>query len=67
MGSVRRSKNAEEALEARVNTLESKVFWRLSNRHTRRPSGGRAGRPQLEAPSCERTAALWALEQSCGR
>merc|ERR1740133_537682 len=27
MGSVRRSKNAEEALEARVNTLESKVFW----------------------------------------
>ena len=29
MGSVRRSKNAEEALEARVNTLESKVFWHL--------------------------------------
>eukprot|EP00964_Phaeocystis_antarctica_P083655 scaffold52637_cov37-Phaeocystis_antarctica.AAC.1 len=32
-----------------------------------RPGISRAGRPRLEAPSCVRTAALWAPEQSFSR
>ena len=51
MGTMRRSKNAEEALQDRVNTLESKVFWHAQHGHTRCPGSGRAAHPR-RSPTC---------------
>ena len=60
-----RAPPAPDAARAQWGRVLWVPLWAAQHGQGRRPNSGGAGHPQPAAPSCSRTAARWAPEQSC--